>query len=309
MASPISKFFWRSSIILILLTLICIGLIAFNGKYLASDETPLIGITSHAKSFEPPAGVTEIKIMAYNIAKGFVHKGGLTFEKPDKIVERLWQIVDLINKNQPDLVFLSETIFECGPSPINQILFLAKATRMHTWVFGENYNLGLPFYRIVGGNAILSRWPVTTVDNPSLTGRKPFYVTKNNRRILWGELNLNGKNILLGSVHTDSFNPTNNLAQTRQILEYLGEKPAIMAGDFNARPDEPSIRLIQDSGRFSGSFDDLLTFPAHTPEQTIDFIFAPADWKLIEHRVLRNTASDHLPIISTFSVPPEGNSQ
>lgn len=305
MSSRVSKFFWRSIVVLILIAIICIGLLTLNGVYLANNETPLSGITSHATSNQPPVGVNEIKIMAYNIAKGFIYRGGINFERPDIVITRLWQMADLINKEQPDLVFLSETVFECGPSPINQITFLARAARMHTWAFGENYNFGLPFYRIVGGNAILSHWPMKTVDNPSLVGRQPFYVTKNNRRILWCELNINGKNILLGSVHNDSFDLTNNLAQTRQILDYIGEQPTILAGDFNARPDGPPMQLIQETGRFSGAFDGPLTFPSLAPEQTIDFILAPVDWDLLEHRVLQSDVSDHLPIVSTFRIVPQ----
>ena len=66
MSSRVSKFFWRSIVVLILIAIICIGLLTLNGVYLANNETPLSGITSHATSNQPPVGVTEIKIMAYN---------------------------------------------------------------------------------------------------------------------------------------------------------------------------------------------------------------------------------------------------
>ena len=39
-------------------------------------------------------------------------------------------------------------------------------TDLQYWAFGENFNFGLPFYRVVGGNAILSRWPIEPVGNP-----------------------------------------------------------------------------------------------------------------------------------------------
>ncbi len=298
-----SKFFRRIVLISILLVGLFIALFAVNGMYLANDDIPLAGVTEYGTSMEAPTGVEEITIMAYNIAKGFVYLGGVHFETPDRVVTRLWKIADLINKVRPDIVFLSETVFECGPSPVNQVTFLARATRMHSWLFGENYNFGLPYYRIVGGNAILSRWPLKAVANPPLAGRKPFYLTKNNRRILWGELEINGENILLGSVHTDSFNLTNNLTQTQQILDYIGEKPAIIAGDFNANPAERPIRIIQESGQFSGAIEGPLTFPALAPEQRIDFIFAPNAWELVTHRVPKSDASDHFPVVSTFRLP------
>jgi hypothetical protein len=44
---------------------------------------------------------------------------------------------------------------------------------MHAWVFGENYNFGLPFARMVGGNAILARRRCARL-RTSLPGRQPF---------------------------------------------------------------------------------------------------------------------------------------
>lgn len=152
----------------------------------------------------------------------------------------------------------------------------------------------------MGGNAILSQQPLETVANPSLAGRKPFYVTKNNRRLLYCAMTINGEKILLGSVHNDSFNLTNNLAQARQILDYLDGRSAILAGDFNARPREAPMQLFRASGQFIRAFDGPLTFPTTNPQQKIDFILAPASWELLDHRVLQSDASDHLPIISTF---------
>jgi endonuclease/exonuclease/phosphatase family metal-dependent hydrolase len=280
------------------------SLFVINGVFLSKGETPISGVTSHAAMAVPTtSSPTQLKIMTYNIAKGSIHKGGITFEDREIVMKRLWQIADLINAEQPDIVFLSETIFECGPCPINQVVSLAEATGMYAWAFGENYNFGLPFYRIVGGNAILSRFPVEVVANLSLAGRKPFYVTKNNRRMLWCEAQIGDQRILLASVHNDSFDLANNLLQTQQMLNYAGKRAAILAGDFNVQPHEPSIQLIRNNGSFIGALDGPLTFPAKAPQQKIDFIFAPADWELIDHQVIQSHASDHLPVVSTFRVP------
>jgi endonuclease/exonuclease/phosphatase family metal-dependent hydrolase len=283
------------------------GLFVLNGLVLATRETSVVKLTGYsAKTAPSDAADTELKILAYNIAKGFIHKGGLSFSTPEAAAQRLEQIAEVIRAEQPDLVFLSEIIFECGPSPGNQVVALAEATGMHAWGFGENYNVGVPFYRIVGGNAILARVPLEPIENISLVGRQPFYVTKNNRRMLWCATQIAGQRILLAAVHTDSFNPANNLRQTQQMLEYLNGQPAILAGDFNANPPEPSIQLIEHSGQFSGAIEGSLTFPANAPDQRIDFIFAPISWTLVEHRVIQNSASDHLPVVSTFRISKAG---
>jgi endonuclease/exonuclease/phosphatase family metal-dependent hydrolase len=276
------------------------GLFAVNGALLAWGETPRTGTTAHPPASVPEKGPAEVKILAFNVAKGFVHQGGLRFSATETVSARMKKIADRINEEKPDLVFLSEIVFECTPCPVNQVVTLAEATGMHAWVFGENYNFGLPFYRIVGGNAILSRWPLEPVTNESLAGRKPFYVTHNNRRALWAAVTVGGRRVLLASLHNDSFSRTNNLTQTRQLLDYAGERPVILAGDFNARPTDESIKVIQKSGRFSGAIEGPNTFPAHKPDRRIDFIFAPSDWELIEHHVPECDASDHLPVVSTF---------
>jgi endonuclease/exonuclease/phosphatase family metal-dependent hydrolase len=208
----------------------------------------------------------------------------------------------VINLEQPDIVFLSEAMRDAMWCGVDQVRFLAEATGMHAFAFGENYNVGLPFLRVRSGNAILSRFPIESVANEDLAGRRPFYITKNNRRVLWCAAEIGGRRVLLGAIHTDSFNPRNNLKQTKQILDYLGDRPAIIAGDFNANPGEPSIELIRGSGRFSGTVDGPLTFPADKPAQRLDFIFAPHDWELIEARVIDSQASDHKPVVSVFRV-------
>lgn len=277
-------------------------LFTVNGLFLAAGENPVSGTTSHPPKSENRDSDT-IRIMSYNIAKGFIHKGGIRFIGEKTAEKRMKQIAEVIVREKPDIVFLSEAVYECTPCPVNQIVFLAEKTGMHSWAFGENYNFGLPFYRIVGGNAILSRLPLETIANPSLSGRKPFYVTKNNRRVLWCALQIRGQKILAASVHNDSYNCANNLAQTRQLLEYKGDRSAIMAGDFNAAPGEPSVELIRNTGDFKASFEGPPTFPSGRADKKIDFIFAPRTWGLIRHRAIRTKASDHYPIVSVFSLP------
>lgn len=278
------------------------GLFAINGLLLANDEKPISGTTSHPLKPENE-NTDEIRIMAYNIAKGFIHKGGIKFIDEKIAIKRMENIAEVINKEQPDIVFLSEAVFECSPCPVNQITFLAEATGMHSWAFGENYNFGLHFYRIVGGNAILSRLPIKTLANPSLSGRQPFYITKNNRRVLWCSLEIKGEEILAASVHNDSYSRKNNLTQVKQLLDYKGNKKAIMAGDFNSNPGEAPIELIRNSGQFKASYEGPLTFPAGKAKQKIDFIFAPPQWELIEHKVIKSKASDHYPVFSVFRLP------
>jgi len=290
--------------VLFLFILLGVGLFALNGLVLAHRETPVSGRAGNGAAADAPDNVTEIKLFALNMAKGFVQRGNFSFQKPEAVRERMRQIAELIQREQPDIAFLSETIFECDPCPVNQVTTLAEQTALSYWLFGENYNVGLLFYRVSGGNAILSRWPLTPETNLSLIGRKPFYVTQNNRRMLFGQIRLNQQDVLLGAVHNDSYSLRNNLAQTQQFLQFLGKRPAFLGGDFNAQPHEPPMQFLAASGQFSGAFEGDLTFPAKNPQQKIDFLLAPSDWECIEYRTIPSSVSDHLPIVSVFRKKP-----
>ncbi len=279
-------------------------LFVINGTLLADNEKPVVVRTGHPASVRQSESKTvELKVMSYNIAKLFVHEGGLSFKSPENVRARLKRMADLMNAENPDIVFLCEAVRECTPSPVNQIEELAKATGMFVSVFGENYNFGLPFYRIVGGNAILSKYPIEPVANLSLVGRQPFYVTKNNRRALWCELNIGKQKVLLASLHNDSYSRKNNLVQAQQLLDYMGNREVIWAGDFNAAPGEPPIELIRKSKKFTGVFDGPFTFPSDKPREVIDLILAPPSWQIISHKVIQSDASDHLPVMTVFQVP------
>lgn len=273
-----------------------------NGLFLAERETPI----QPAGPKPPPApsaradSLGEVRVLAYNIGRLSVHEGGLRFAPSPETQNRLDRIAEIIKVHRPDLVFLNEAVWEYGHGGIDQVRHLARAADMPFWISGENYNFGLPFFRMVGGNAILSKWPLEPLGNPDLAGRKPFWIVRNNRRILWSAARIAGRRVALGAVHTDAVRPLNNLAQTWQILGTAGDRPTILAGDFNGVPGDPSILAVRQTGRFSGVTDGPATFPAGRPERTVDFIFGPAEWTVTEHRVIPSTASDHFPVFTVF---------
>jgi endonuclease/exonuclease/phosphatase family metal-dependent hydrolase len=293
----------RGAIVVFTLTTLALTLFCWNGLVIARGETPMILATSHPAKSAISTRPTQLKVMAYNIAKGFIYKGGVTFEKRGAMEARLQRLADVINAEQPDLLFLSEVVIECGPCLVNQAEWLAQSTDMHSWAFGEDFNFGLPFYRIVNGNAILSRRPLELVGNPSLAGRQPFYIMKNNRRVLLCAMEIADERVLLASIHTDSFDHQNNLRQTQQLLDIVGSQPAIMAGDFNATPESASIQLLKNSGRFGNTLDAGFTFPSDAPVRTIDYIFAPPSWRVLESHTVMSDASDHLAVVTTIEIP------
>jgi endonuclease/exonuclease/phosphatase family metal-dependent hydrolase len=287
------------------------GLFVLNGLVLAKGEVPTGGSLNHPAlpAIAAADGQTDpptIKILSFNIAKCFCSPDDRTFIAAEEIRQRITRIAAIIKREQPDLVFLSEAVKEAGWTGVDQVAEIAELSEMHAWSFGENMNFGLPFYRVVSGNAILSRRPLELVANPSLAGRKPFYITANNRRILYCRQNIAGRAVLLGSIHNDSWVRETNSKQMEEILEYVGAQPAILAGDFNALPDWPQLDLIKQSGRFTGVTDGPPSFTgkdgAEMTMKQIDYIFVPKSWELVEHHVVEDDVSDHNAIVSTFRV-------
>ena len=161
-----------------------------NGTFLARGTRPRQGHVV-AASARPTASVSnQVTVMAFNIAKCFVYEGRGRLADRAAVEARLAGVAALVREQNPDLLFLSEAVWEGGWGGVNQVTELAWGTGLTNYVFGENFCFGWPGHRLVCGNAILSRGPpLRALANPDLPGRRPFWVTRNNRRALlaaWG---------------------------------------------------------------------------------------------------------------------------
>jgi hypothetical protein len=163
-----------------------------SGTRARGGELKAIPVPAYAAA---RGGERDVKIMAYNIAKAFVNEDLPRFTERSTVLARLDRIADVIRAESPDLVFLSEVVWETPYNSVNQVRHLASACGFRYYAFGENTNVGLPFFRYVGGNAILSRWPLYNGDNPDLPGRQPFWVTRNNRRVLMADADIDGARV------------------------------------------------------------------------------------------------------------------
>lgn len=287
---------WLGAVAVVLGTVA--ALFIYNGTNTAWKK-PSVGFTP-----TPPETkrLRELRVLTWNIAKCNAYDSRMRFRPPADVRTHLDQIAALIRAEQPDLIALTEINLECGPCPVNQVEHLARALEMPAWAFGENSSFGVPFFRIRSGNALLSRLPLRALEVEQLAGGMPFYNPRNNRRILWCEISLNERPLLVASLRNDSFNPENNLRQVEQILRKIDGRPAILAGDFNVRPDQPAMKRWKDSGLFVGDWAGPPTFPAESPNRRIDEILAPVEWKLVSSKTIQSDLSDHLPVISVFEV-------
>jgi endonuclease/exonuclease/phosphatase family metal-dependent hydrolase len=278
------------------------ALVALTAGLFVANGTSRAWRTPDAGTTDAPARVgpaREVRVLAFNLAKLGFHRGGLEFAPREAVLARLDTLAALLREERVDLACLSEIVLEGGPSKVDQVRTLAERAGFHAWAFGENYRFGLPFLRIRAGNAILSRFPLRPLEVVQLPGQRPFWDPTGNRRLLWAEAQVGDLVLRVGSVRNDSFDLANNERQVRALLEALPPGPALLAGDFNAEPNDPPLRLLQESARFTGRLEGPSTYPR--TGRRIDYVLAPAGWRLVEERVLPLEVSDHLPVLAVFA--------
>lgn len=153
------------------------------------------------------------------------------------------------------------------------------------------------------GIGLLSRYPISETmayPLPNVEG-----IETEPRKMLLAKINIQGKTLVFGCTHFDFKNAAVKMAQAKAMLENLQQfrnYPILIAGDFNATPEDPAIRLIEASLASTGQPTDF-TIPVLEPKKKIDFIFYTNNhFKLVADSVLRshNYGSDHLPISATF---------
>ncbi len=205
--------------------------------------------------------------------------------------ERLPAIRSTLAKLAPDVIGLQEVIVTPDGDRLDQGASIAEGLGYHV-AFGASYDDGYAF-----GNAVLSRWPVATMDVfplPKLDvddrrsllycavgspfGKLPIFVTHLSWRFHEGYV---------------------REAQVRAIADHVGRLapigglPPVLVGDFNAAPDSDEIRFLGGltslggkstyfadafglAGRGSGvTFSKRNPFAAtlREPERRIDYIF------------------------------------
>lgn len=155
------------------------------------------------------------------------------------------------------------------------------------------------------GVAILSRLPVQGVSSGVFTGELgDFRYGYVRARVLHDR-----RPIAVLSAHLSAGLEGNGaqerVDQMQQLLSVVaGDSTAIIAGDFNAWPDDAPIKMIrasgfQDAGAPAG-ISELQTWPAVNPSERIDYVFVRGNLKSERGEVRRTHASDHLPVFTVL---------
>ena len=229
--------------------------------------------------------ITSTRLMSYNIRNG---KG------MDKQVS-LERIAEVINNANVDAVALQEVDSVTGRYPIDVAKVVGELTNMH-----PTYGASIDFMGGKYGIAVLTR------EKPLSFHRVPLPCRSEPRSLLIVEL----EDYYFCSTHL-SLHAEDRLASIEIIQQALSQldKPAILAGDLNATPDEQSIKLLNNSFQVftkQGSAGSL-TWPADKPEMEIDYIALynsdGTEAEVTQHYVVEATVeSDHRPIVAEINI-------
>jgi endonuclease/exonuclease/phosphatase family metal-dependent hydrolase len=243
------------------------------------------------KTLPPAMTKTTFRVMTYNIHHGEGLDGKLDLER----------IAALIKQERADIVALQEVDRNLPRTARRDLpAELAKLTGLKA-VFSNNYAFDGGEY----GNAVLSRYPVTSWTNNHYAKMR----AGEQRGLLQLRLSVAGRDLWFANTHLDaSRDDAERLHSVGQMPGLLGtalQGPVIFCGDFNDTPASKSYGLVQ--ARFADAWltagqGSGFTIPTRKATRRIDYIWHAGDPKLVPVKawVPYSEASDHLPVMVEF---------
>ena len=191
----------------------------------------------------------DVRLMSYNVRNGIGMDGR----------RDLHRVAEVINAVAPDVVALQELDSMTARSGNRDILAELAALTGMTPVYAPAIDFDGGRY----GIGILTRTPPSAIVRRSLPGREE------ERALVAVEF----PGYVFACTHLSLTEADRMLSVSviNDVASQVVGKPFFLAGDFNAEPAEPFIRVISD--RYDILTDTTVrTFPADEPEITIDYI-------------------------------------
>lgn len=248
----------------------------------------------------PPSRTGRLRVVTYNVRRCRGLDGRYAPER----------IAAVLAAAQADVIALQELdVNRLRSGGVDQARAIASALRM-----SFHFHPAMRVVEELYGDAILTHRPMRLVKTAALPGsRRPVW--EEPRGALWVEVDCGGVPVQVLNTHFGLM-PGERVLQAATLLgpDWLGSAecrgPAILLGDFNARPSSAAYRLLarelSDAQRMDGRRAQP-TFPARWPALRIDHIFVRggvtvAGVGVIAHGDAR-VASDHLPLCADLMVP------
>ncbi len=265
----------------------------------AAALLPLIGLVTSGGQPLPELSSDPLRVMAYNIHTGYDTAGRFSIDDLAQVIaDSGATVVGLQEVSRGQLI----------SSSTDQFTLLKEALGFE---YGAFFGTTDPSW----GNAILSRYPIVSVERQYL----PQVGTPLRRGYLAVVLDVEGEEMLFISTHLQhvndsaahSIDPEADLypvhhEQIAVILrEWGGRRPAILVGDFNARPGWRQLDELLAAG-WLDAWDQAGVGPGYTsnaadPQYRIDYIFQTTDLATVDAGVIISQASDHFAVVADIT--------
>ncbi|MEB3216497.1 MAG: endonuclease/exonuclease/phosphatase family protein [Nostocales cyanobacterium 94392] len=284
----------------------------------------------------PPTNKDELTVITYNIGylSGLTNNQAISREKK-LFDDNLKTVIDAFKPLNADFIGLQEIDLDSKRSfNINQVDELVEKLSFNQAGIAINWDKTyvpfpyLPFSahfgRILSGQAILSRYPITNNKRIVLdkVASKPFFYNAFylDRVAQVSEIKVKNRSVIIINVHLEAFDVPTRRKQTEYIQkllsEYVDKYPVLLIGDFNSTvppiPEnpQPTIDILLKTAAIKSAFPpealnnpQIATFPSDKPIVKFDYVFyTPKNIEVIEWRIVDEVkqASDHLPVMVKF---------
>jgi len=244
---------------------------------------------STPQPISPGAGNATIRVMDYNLHNGFNTDGQLNMEA----------LAQEIEASGADVIGLQEVSrgWVINGS-VDMMQWLSQRLNM-PYVFG-------PTEGLQWGNAILSRYPIVSVETAPI----PPDSLRFRRGYIQAEIDAGRGNVQIINTHLHHIEEDSQIRQQQVpvLLEAWGDAPnTILVGDLNATPDSPEMQMLARAGLvdIAAAIGTPPTFTYYSadPDGQIDYIWISPDLVPSDFEISQTTASDHLPLVSTITLP------
>ncbi len=230
-----------------------------------------------------------VRVMAYNLHAGFDVEGRLVMEDLAKVIEA----------EDPDIIALQE---------VSRGWLINDAVDMLDWLsqrLDMKYVSG-PTADSLWGNALLSRYPIVGSETHDMPNNSDITI---DRGFILAEVDVGDDlplRIIATHLHAGEDEGEHRIPQSKALVDFWnGVSNTIMLGDFNGRPWDPEITLLEDAGLkdafiASGAEGKGFTSASDSPHQRIDYIWVSPDLQVSDFSIPQSQASDHFPIAVTI---------
>jgi endonuclease/exonuclease/phosphatase family metal-dependent hydrolase len=251
---------------------------------------PLVLAFSWPTPASTPGRGLPVRVMQYNLHGGFDTSGRLDLEALARTIE----------EQQPDIVGLQE---------VSRGWVINGSADMLLWL---SHRLQMPYaygptIGGVWGNAILSRYPVRSVEEHAL----PPSTLLMGRGFVVAQVDVGaGQALQVIDTHLHHVGADHavRLEQVRVLLAYWsGASRTVFTGDFNAAPDEPAAVALYEAGLqdvcvlagIGPCYTNADAHPVVAMDKQIDYIWLSPDLQASDVVIPATSASDHLPVVAT----------